>query len=280
MAVFSVTSALSWASAQLAAIADIPHLEAEILLAHTLRVARSYFHAWPERELSSIEQENFCAFVLRRMKGEPIAYIVGYREFWSLNLRVTSDTLIPRPETELLVELVLEKLTGSEVKIIADLGTGSGAIALAIAHEKPHWQVHATDCMPAALAVARENAESLQLKNVTFHEGSWCAALPAFQFDVIVSNPPYIANHDSQLQAQVLQHEPRSALLSGADGLDDIRQLVQQAKNFLKPGAYLFLEHGYQQAESVRQLLKQAGYKNINTHQDLTNKDRVTGGQC
>lgn len=284
MITLTISAAILWASNQIKNCSDNSRLEAEVLLAHAMQVTRSHFLAWPDKCLSIKEQENFFSYVMRRQQGEPIAYITGQKEFWSLNLIVTSDTLIPRPETELIVELVLEKVeTGSndndDKKNIADLGTGCGAIALALAHERPQWRIFATDRMSAALKVAKTNAQNLGLEKINFYEGNWCAALPALEFDCIVSNPPYIAQGDPDLDRQVCLSEPLSALISGMDGLNDIRQIIQEAKNVLKSGGYLILEHGFTQASAVKALMQQAGYVEINNYRDLAGLERITLGR-
>jgi release factor glutamine methyltransferase len=267
--VWTFASALAWANSELVSVSDISRLEAEILLADVLQVSRSHLHAWPERELTSAQQLKLTECVNRCVQGEPIAYITGHREFWSLDLMVTTDTLIPRPETELLVEQVLATLNDDQPRLIADLGTGSGAIALALATERPAWTVYATDRMNAPLQVAAANAERLQVGNIVFQQGNWCAALPDLLFDAIISNPPYIAESDVRITSQVKSNEPHSALFAGNDGLDDIRQIIAEAKNYLKSGGYLFLEHGSLQAAAVRYLFEKAGYTKVDLHRDL-----------
>lgn len=250
--------------------------ETEILLAHVLKVSRSYLYAHPEHALTSEQEKKFTELVTRHAQGEPIAYLIGRREFWSLDLIVRRDTLIPRPETELLVEVALSKGGEEKNKLMADLGTGCGAIALAMAKEKPTWIVHATDFSGAALEIAKLNASRLQIGNVKFHEGSWCGALPSsLKFDLIVSNPPYIAAEDPHLQPGILCYEPRSALIAGKSGLEDLETIIQQAKDYLKPGGYLLVEHGYQQAPAVKKIFLQAGYTDITSHQDLAGLNRV-----
>jgi release factor glutamine methyltransferase len=276
--VFTFASALQWANAQLVSVSDIPLLEAEVLLTHGLQVSRSHLRAFSERELTSAQQTQFIVAVQRALQGEPIAYITGQREFWSLDLKVTHDTLIPRPETELLVEQVLAVLNDNVPCVVADLGTGSGAIALALATERPAWILHATDCMPAALDVARANAAQLRVANVIFHQGDWCAALPLIKFDAIVSNPPYIAVDDERINQQVKSNEPHSALFSGKEGLDALSQIIADAKNYLKSGGYLFLEHGSLQAAAVRCLFEKAGYTKVDLHRDLAGLERVSVG--
>lgn len=252
-------------------------LEAEILLAHVLNVPRSYLYAYPEKKLTKEQEALFDSLITRRVTGEPLPYLTGHQAFWSLDFIVTKDTLIPRPETELLVETLLE-LFSADKKIIADLGTGSGAIALSLAHERPSWEIHATDQSSAALTIAKQNAEKLNIKNCLFHLGHWCDALPKIQFDAIVSNPPYIAENDIHLIQGGLPFEPRSALVSGKEGLDAIAEIIVEAKQVLKPGGILLFEHGYQQAAIVRELLKVAGYRNTSSKCDLSGIERVTVG--
>jgi release factor glutamine methyltransferase len=275
----SIAKALTEAVKQLNAVSDTAVLDAEILLAHVLQVSRSFLHAWPERLVTQSDYDAFKQHIERRLREEPIAYIIGHQEFWSLDLLVTPDTLIPRPETELLVEWVLKRFDSSS-RVVADLGTGSGAIALALAKERPSWLIYATDRMPAALAVAKQNAARLHLSSVIFSEGNWCQALPDKQFDAIISNPPYIEEADDQVSKGVRLYEPAVALFSEENGLRDSRQIIQEAKHFLKPGGYLFLEHGYQQGAAIRVLFEQAGYQEVALYQDLANRDRVTIGRA
>jgi release factor glutamine methyltransferase len=269
---------LKTAKDKLSLITESPLLEAEILLAHILKQPRIYLHTWPERMLSADEQQQFDEIIQRRSHREPIAYITGIKEFWSLELVVNPDVLIPRPETELLVEAVLRLLPKDMLSDVADLGTGSGAIALAVAHERPHWQVHAVDVSDNALHVASKNAQRLMLTNISFYLGSWCTALPRIGFDAIVSNPPYLAETEWEDYADGLVFEPRGALLAGQDGLVAIRAIVLDAKRYLKSGGYLLLEHGFSQGSAVRDILSAAGYQDIATFSDLNNQERVTIG--
>lgn len=255
-----------------------PRLDAELLLAHVLKIPRTHLLIWPERIVTTSENQQLQQLLQRRLSGESIAHIFGEKEFWSLTLQVTHDTLIPRPDTELLVELVLEKLDKNPVQTVADLGTGSGAIALAIAKERPHWQIIATDNYPATLAVAKRNADRLALTNICFYEGDWCAALPPQLFSAIVSNPPYIAADDPHLMTPNLSFEPRHALVGGDDGLRDLYCIIDQAKTHLAPGGWLLLEHGFDQASFVYQQMQIAGYKDGSTHHDLAGHPRVTMG--
>jgi release factor glutamine methyltransferase len=253
-------------------------LEAEILLAHALGVSRARLYARPEHEPDPAQREQFERLVDARLRGEPIAYLIGRREFWSLDLAVTRDVLIPRPETELLVELALERIPRDRAFRIADLGTGSGAIALAIARDRPLARVTATDASTAALDVARGNATRLGIGNVAFAEGDWYAAIGDAQFDVIVSNPPYIAANDAHLAQGDLRFEPASALASGDDGLDAIRLIVARAPGHLADRGALLLEHGFDQSARVRALLDAAGFENVSSVSDNNGHERVTLG--
>jgi release factor glutamine methyltransferase len=252
--------------------------DADILLAHVLNVSRAYVHAFSERVMTTREASQFDSLVQQRIQGVPMAYLTGHREFWSLDLHVTRETFIPRPETERLVELLLAS-TEDKTAYIADLGTGSGAIALAVAHERPNWQIAATDISQTALNVAKNNAARLQIKNVVFSEGFWCEALPVNLFDRIISNPPYIALDDANVQTAVLQYEPRIALVSADEGLSDIQHIIHSACSYLKHEGLLFLEHGFKQGEKVRRIFLNAGYNNVMTYFDLAGLERVTVGQ-
>ena len=253
--------------------------DAEWLLGHVLDRSRTWLIAHRDDPLSPAAAERYGALLARRAAGEPVAYLTGRRGFWRFDLAVTPDTLIPRPETELLVERALERLPADRAVAIADLGTGSGAIALALAHERPRARVLATDASAAALAVARANAQALGLANVRFAEGDWCAALAGERFDLIASNPPYIAEGDPHLDCGDLRFEPAAALSSGADGLDAIRRIAADAPRHLHPGGWLLFEHGLDQGAAVRALLATLGYAEIATERDLEERDRVTLGR-
>jgi release factor glutamine methyltransferase len=255
-------------------------IDAEALLLHVLGKPRSWLIAHANDELDMDVQMAYATLVERRAKGEPVAYITGHRGFWSLELEVTPATLIPRPETELLVELALQRLPHDTACSVADLGTGSGAIALAIARERPHAQVVATDVSNAALAVARRNAQRHAIGNITFLHGDWLAPLAGQCFDLIVSNPPYIEAADPHLGQGDLRFEPASALVSGVDGLDDIRRIVRGAREHLEPGGWLLLEHGWNQGDASRALLVNAGYTDVFTAKDLELRDRASGGSA
>ena len=275
----TIHSILNQAISQLSVESDSPVLDVELLLAHALGKPRIYLHTWPEREVPKDIQAQFETLLARRTMGEPIAYLLGTQEFWSLTLSVTPDTLIPRPETELLVEQALTHIADDDAAKLLDLGTGSGAIALAIAKERPRCQVLAADSSQKALAIASTNAKTLQLNNVEFILSNWFEAIPTQTFDLIVSNPPYIAQDDPHLKLGDVRFEPDTALVSGPDGLNDIRQLIQQAPAYLNKGGWLLLEHGYDQADAVCALLTAAGFVNICDYQDLGGQARVAVGQ-
>ena len=277
----TISQALKQATEQLSGLPrSNPRLEAEILLAHVLDKPRTHLFAWPDNPLDRDSQVRFESLVARRLSGEPSAYLTGCREFWSLDLKVTHETLIPRPETELLVERALQLIPVKSAVQIADLGTGSGAISAAIASERPACRLLATDISAAALAVASENFKKLGLENLRCAMGDWCSALPAeLRFDLIVSNPPYVASDDPHLAEDGLPWEPASALISGVDGLNDIRKIVQTAADHLLPGGWLLLEHGYDQGEQVVRMLSSAGYRNCSTTRDLGGMGRVSQGQ-
>lgn len=274
----TLEDALSHATARLRPLHESARLDAEVLLAALLGRDRSHLRAWPERELPSATAAEFAALVERRAAGEPVAYLTGRREFWSLSLKVTPDTLIPRPETELLVEAALAQIPEQAAWPIADLGTGSGAVALAIARERPQCRVVAIDLSAAALAVARENAATLGIGNVEFRAGSWCRPLAGERYRIIVSNPPYVVGGDPHLTQGDARFEPRTALQAGPDGLDAIRIIAFQARGHLDPGGGLLLEHGFEQGPAVRKLLERYGYAAVRTHQDLAGRPRVSSG--
>jgi release factor glutamine methyltransferase len=253
-------------------------VDAEILLAYALSKPRSWLFAHADDALSAEHASAYTVLVEQREAGEPIAYITGRRGFWSLDLEVTSATLIPRPETELLVELALERLPVDKTCTVVDLGTGTGAVALSIARERPLAQVIATDASADALAVAQRNAERHGIKNVSFAHGDWFAPVGEQCFDVIVSNPPYIESHDPHLNQGDLRFEPLSALASGADGLDDIRRIIGDAGRHLVPGGWLLFEHGWNQGEAARMLLRNASFAKVSTMRDLEQRDRVSAG--
>lgn len=253
--------------------------DARLLLAHALEKSPAWLIAHADEVLEHDALGRFDALVQSRIDGLPVAYLVGRRGFWTLDLAVTPDTLIPRPETELLVELALSRIPQGAASRIADLGTGSGAIALAIAVERPQCSVVATDASEAALRVAHGNASDNGIANVQFRRGSWFAPLAGERFGLIVSNPPYIAACDPHLAEGDLRFEPPAALSSGSDGLDDIREIVSGAEGFLADGGWLLLEHGLDQGAAIRELFEAAGFVEIATERDLESRDRVTLGR-
>ena len=276
----SIRQLLKAASAQLAPDTDSPDLDAEILLMAVLEKPRSFLHAWPEKTLARQEESKFLQLVERRLNGEPVAHITGEKEFWSQPLSITADVLIPRPDTELLVEKTLEIIPPSAEFAIADLGTGSGAIAIALATERPGCKITATDNSAEALLIAKQNCQALNVNNVRCLKSDWCELLEHKDYDIIVSNPPYIAENDPHLHQGDLPWEPRSALTSGTDGLDDIKIISHQARSYLKPGGSLILEHGYNQKEQVQKLLEDLGYVDVQCHHDLAGLPRVTCATC
>ena len=252
--------------------------EAEVLLCFALEVSRSFLYANPEIEIPSRRQQDFVRLIRRRVRGEPIAYLTGHRSFWSLELEVSPDVLIPRSETELLVETALELIPRQGRWRVADLGTGSGAIALALAHERPECEIHATDCSEAALEVARRNAQSHGLDSVSFHLGSWGEPLDG-QFNLIVSNPPYVAPNDPHLESGDLRFEPRLALVADHDGMGALRRVAFEASSLLSSEGFILLEHGHDQAGVVRSMLASFGYTGGRSRRDLAGIERISWAQ-
>ncbi|MDH4569406.1 peptide chain release factor N(5)-glutamine methyltransferase [Pseudomonas sp. BN414] len=255
-----------------------PRLDAELLLSAALGKPRSFLHTWPERVVSSEVAERYASFLERRRTGEPVAYILGHQGFWSLDLEVAPDTLIPRADTELLVETALAVLPASPAEVL-DLGTGTGAIALALACERLGWKVTGVDRISAAVELAERNRARLRLNNARFVESHWFSALGEQRFALIVSNPPYIRAQDPHLVQGDVRFEPSSALVAGADGLDDIRRIIADAPRHLLPGGWLLLEHGYDQAPAVRDLLAQQGFQQVESRRDLGGHERISLGQ-
>ncbi len=251
--------------------------EAEILLAHALGRDRTWLYAHPEHRPAAESLTRFEALLARRLAGEPVAHLTGWREFWSLPLRVDRHTLIPRPETEHLVEFVLERLPAESPLRVIDLGCGCGTIALALARERPGWEIFASDRSEDALTVARDNARRLGL-DVRFLRADWLAGIIG-PFDLIISNPPYVAEHDPHLEQGDLRFEPRGALAAGPEGLDAIRPLIAQAWSRLRPGGLLAFEHGYDQGAACRELLAQVGYTEVATGHDLAGLPRFSHGR-
>lgn len=265
-------------SAELQGVSESPRLDVELLLAHVLQKDRSWLYTWPEQLVSPDKHYEFLQLVSRRSMGEPVAYLVGRKGFWSLELEVNPSTLVPRPETELLVELALQKL-GDDRASVLDLGTGTGAIALAIAKEKPQAHVLGVDSVAEAVQLAKRNAEINSISNVEFIQSTWFAGIPKQYFNLIVSNPPYIDAQDPHLTQGDVRFEPKTALVAENHGYADIEHIIVCAKNFLIHGAFLMIEHGYQQGEKVRALFETNHYVEITTHRDLAQQERVTFGR-
>jgi len=253
---------------------DSPRLDAELLLSHVTGLGRTSFRAWPEREVPAEQAEPFMNLVAQRASGQPIAYLLGEQEFWSLPLKVSSSTLIPRPDTECVVEAALSLELPANARVL-DLGTGTGAIALALASEQPGWQIMASDRVEEAVALARENSQQLGLP-IAVVQSHWFDQIPAGTFDLLISNPPYIPASDRHLKEGDVRFEPESALVAGEDGLDDIRLLVTGGLGWLNPNGWMLLEHGYDQGEAVRDLFAKAGWRNIETRKDYGGNDRMT----
>lgn len=259
---------------------DSAALDAEVLLAHILNKSRTFLYSWDEQRLTEQQSEDFKQLLARRKQGVPVAYLTGTREFWSLPLQVNSHTLIPRPETELLVELTLALLSEQSHARVLDLGTGSGAIALALASERKDWQITAVDNSLEALKVARKNAERLGFSNVRFCQSDWFSNIDTAQpFDAIIANPPYIAENDSHLLEGDVRFEPITALTSGADGLEALEVIIALSLARLTPEGLLLLEHGFDQKSAVSSMLTGYGYAKIRSWSDLQGNDRVSVGR-
>lgn len=253
-------------------------VDGEWLLADLLGKPASYLRTWPEKEVPAEVAALFAERICRRQAGEPVAYIIGRQGFWSLELEVAPCTLIPRPDTELLVETALSLLPTAPLKAL-DLGTGTGAIALALATERPAWQLMGVDCMEGAVALAERNRHNLKRDNARFIHSHWFSALSDQRFACILSNPPYIEADDPHLTQGDVRFEPASALVSGIDGLDDLRQIIAQSPDYLEPQGWLLLEHGHNQAAAVRQLLLERGFKAVESRRDLGGHERISLGQ-
>ena len=269
-----IRTILEDATRRLEALSESPRLDAELLLARAIDMPRSYLFAHPDEALDELAVGRFTHALERRLAGEPMAYITGSREFWSLELLVTPATLVPRPETELLVDFALREIPRRAEWNILDLGTGSGAIAIAIAKERPLSRITATDISAAALDVARQNARQLEVPNVEFLAGDWTEPVSGRSFRIIVSNPPYVRSNDAALDT--LHREPRSALSAGEDGLDAIRVLARDCGALLEPGGVLLIEHGAEQRDSVADLLREHGWTDNTCHKDYAGLPRVT----
>jgi len=257
---------------------DVPQLEAQVLLAYVLGCDRAYLYAWPENEVSEENIKQYQEIIRRREQHEPIAYLVGNKEFWSLAFKVSKDTLIPRADTELLVQTVLDNLPQT-MQSVVDVGTGCGIIACTLAHQRPNWQVYGVDISAQALEIARINAHDLHISNVEFIESNWLQNLKGKSFDAIIGNPPYIREGDVHLIHGDLLYEPKIALTPGPTGLEAFQIILSQCPFYLKPNGLIAFEHGFDQADKVAELLTRAGFDNIKTFQDFSGNQRVTIGR-
>lgn len=273
----TIVEAQQWAFSQLASTSESAHVDAEALLVHCLNKSRSFLYTWPEKTLTVEQFKNFQQMVKKRQQGMPVAHIIGEREFWSLPFIVNESTLIPRPDTEILVETALNLDVRFNARVL-DLGTGTGAIALSLAHEKPKWRITAIDKVPEAVALAKANRANLNLEQVEILQSDWFSAVKDRDFDLIVSNPPYIDEQDEHLHMGDVRFEPQSALTAADEGYADLYHIADKAREHLLPGGFLLLEHGYQQAIKVRQKLIDLGYKEVATVRDFGSNDRCTIG--
>lgn len=274
----SIQALLGVACERLLTVSETAQLDAEVLLCHCLSKNRSFLRAWPEHQPSAEQIRHFDELIAQRQQGVPVAYLTGTREFWSREFKVCPNVLIPRPDTELLIELSLASLSADKPCKIIDLGTGSGIIAITLAAERPLADVIATDISAAALNIAQENAKQLKVENVRFLSSHWFAAVPEQDFDLVISNPPYIADDDPHLQQGDLRFEPETALISDEKGLRDIRLIAEQARRHLKIGGHLLVEHGYNQQAEVQAIFNKLNYQQVTTFPDLSGNPRVTSG--
>ncbi|AIY66973.1 peptide chain release factor N(5)-glutamine methyltransferase [Pseudoalteromonas piratica] len=278
MSNYSLSQALAFGASALTPSSESPKLDAEVLLLATINRSRTYLFTWPEKELSDEQQARFLSFIEQRSQGKPVAHITQYREFWSLNFKVSPATLIPRPDTETLVELALDKAINKQGKLL-DLGTGTGAIALSLASELPDWQVTAVDYQLDAVLLANENKSQLGITNAEMLQSDWFSALAGEKFDLIVSNPPYIDPQDPHLQQGDVRFEPLSALIAEKKGMADLEFIITKSREYLNESGWLLLEHGYDQGQLVRDFFAKMAYKVITTEKDLGGNDRVTLAQ-
>ncbi|ODS13478.1 peptide chain release factor N(5)-glutamine methyltransferase [Pseudoalteromonas tetraodonis] len=274
----TVENAITTGANLLASSSDSAKLDAQVLLLNILQKPRSYLFTWPEKQLTDEQYQAFQRACERRLQGEPVSHITGYREFWSLQLEVNPTTLIPRPDTETLVELALSCNVPNDAKVL-DLGTGTGAIALALGSEMPTWDIIAVDRIDDAVALAKRNQKRLAINNVCVKQSNWFSALNNKKFDLIVTNPPYIEYNDKHLHQGDVRFEPLSALVADDAGLADIKQIITQSRDYLHSNGYLLIEHGFEQSAAVRHIFNQMAFINVSTVKDLGNNDRVTFGQ-
>lgn len=274
----TIQNRLDIAANCLTAVSTSPRLDAEVLLAFVLEKNRSYLRAWNDKKLDTPIITHFESLLKQRQQGIPIAYLTGSREFWSREFMVSPDVLIPRPDTEVLIELCLTQIPRESAFNILDLGTGSGAIAVTLAAERPNTQIVAVDSSAAALTIAQKNAQQHHCPNVEFILSDWFSAIPKIQFNLIVSNPPYISADDEHLSQGDVRFEPKSALIAAEDGLLDIKKIARESQKYLKPYGSLWFEHGYNQAPAVQAILSELNYTNVQTYKDYSGQTRVTTG--
>ena len=274
-----IREAIQQASESLQASSPSALLDAQVLLNHVLQCNSAHLAAWPEKQLSTEQKEEYLQLIQKRLQGTPVAHLTGSREFWSLQFLVDDSTLIPRPETETLVEFILDRFADRTQLKLLDMGTGTGAIAIAIASEKPHWQITACDISADAIKLAEKNATLHQIKNIRFLQSDWFEDITCNNFDIIVSNPPYIASDDPHLQQGDVRFEPDSALTSGTTGMDDIEHLCLHAKKYLAQDGWLIVEHGYNQKQIVAACFDSNGFTEITQLQDLSANHRMTAGK-
>ena len=274
----NIQQALQYAVQNISNTSSSAHLDAQILLSHILNCNSAHLAAWPEKELNLQQLKSFQKLIKQRQQGSPVAHLTGNREFWSLNFKVNNSTLIPRPETETLIEFILDKFGEKNGLTVLDMGTGTGAIAITLANEKPDWIITATDISAAAIALAKENSTMLNTENIALLQSDWFTNIPQQTFDIIVSNPPYISTDDPHLTEGDVRFEPESALISGKTGMDDIEYLCSQAKNYLAKDGWLIIEHGYNQKTAAAECFTRNNYKNISQQNDLAGHCRMTAG--
>lgn len=275
----NIQQALRLGNQQLAATSPSARLDAQVLLGHVLQCNSAHLFTWPEKQLTNEQLASYQSLLQQRKHGTPVAHITGQREFWSLNLKVNNSTLIPRPETETLIEFILTKFTDKKNLKLIDMGTGTGAIAIALATEKPQWNIFACDISEQAIQLARLNSQQHQTDNITFIQSDWFNNITDNDFDIIVSNPPYIASDDVHLSQGDVRFEPKSALTAGDAGMDDIDYLCLHAKQHLRNHGYLIVEHGYDQKNAVFDCFTKNGYSDIEQRQDLSGHTRMTSGR-
>jgi release factor glutamine methyltransferase len=275
----TIDSLLRESAEELKSISPSARLDVELLMGHVLGKSRAELYSASDQSLEPAQQASFINLVSRRHEGRPVAYLVGHREFWSLEIAVTQDTLIPRPETELLVECALSHMPANQPADFLELGTGTGAVTLAVAHDRPDIHITATDISFAALDIARYNAKKLKLDQPVFLQGDWFAPLTGRKFSMIASNPPYVSDMEMLLNDFELQHEPSTALRGGENGLDAIKKIIAEAPKYLFSGGWLAIEHGYRQGPAAEVLLKDAGFESVFAYTDLQGHPRVTEGR-